>query len=89
MGPPDPHHSQAERFGGIHPYVPKILRLDTHNNTIHYAAFTVVSPRMGANGWPFANVDPFPAAGVDPVLHAEHVKDLYLKADPNYEGRYA
>ena len=43
---------------------------------------------MGANGWPFANVDPFPAAGVDPVIHAEHVKDLYLKADPNYDGRY-
>ncbi|THH06032.1 hypothetical protein EW145_g4371 [Phellinidium pouzarii] len=51
-------------------------------------AFTVVSPRMGENGWPFANVDPFPAAGVDPVNHAEHVKDLYLKADPNYNGRF-
>ena len=43
---------------------------------------------MGEHGWPFASVDPFPAAGVDPVNHAEHAKDLYLKADPNYEGRF-
>ncbi|KAH8113792.1 glutathione S-transferase [Phellopilus nigrolimitatus] len=50
--------------------------------------FTVVSPHMGEHGWPFANVDPFPAAGVDPVNHAEHVKDLYFKADPNYDGRF-
>ena len=56
--------------------------------TVCALAFTVVSPRMGAHGWPFANVDPFPAAGVDPVNHAEHVKDLYLKADPNYGGRW-
>ncbi|KAL5522582.1 GTO2 [Sanghuangporus baumii] len=50
--------------------------------------FTSVSPRMGEHGWPFANVDPFPAAGVDPINHAEHIKDLYLKADPNYSGRF-
>jgi putative glutathione S-transferase len=51
------------------------------------AAFTSVSPRMGNHGWPFANVDAFPAAGVDPVNHAEHVKDLYLKVNPDYDGR--
>jgi len=50
--------------------------------------FTVVSPRMGSNGWPFANVDPFPAAGVDPNNKSEHMKDIYLKADPNFEGRF-
>ncbi|KAI5123234.1 hypothetical protein M0805_001323 [Coniferiporia weirii] len=50
--------------------------------------FTAVSPRMGEQGWPFANVDPFPAAGVDPVNHAEHMKDLYLQADHNYDGRF-
>lgn len=43
---------------------------------------------MGEHGWPFANVDPFPAAGVDPINHAEHVKDLYNKADPHYDGRF-
>ena len=50
-------------------------------------AFTSVSPRMGANGWPFANVDAFPEAGVDPINNAEHVKDLYLAVDPHYDGR--
>ncbi|KAG6839757.1 hypothetical protein C0991_011912 [Blastosporella zonata] len=49
---------------------------------------TVVSPRMGSQGWPFANVDPFPAADSDPLYAAEHVKDLYMKADPNYGGRF-
>lgn len=49
---------------------------------------TVVSPRMGAQGWPFANVDPFPGADVDPLYKSEHIKDLYFKADPNYGGRF-
>jgi putative glutathione S-transferase len=49
---------------------------------------TIVSPRMGNQGWPFAQVDPFPAADEDPLYKSEHVKDLYLKADPNYSGRF-
>jgi len=49
---------------------------------------TVVSPRMGNEGWPFYNVDAYPAADVDNVNHANHVKDLYLKAQPDYEGRF-
>ncbi|KAF8524270.1 glutathione S-transferase [Hysterangium stoloniferum] len=49
---------------------------------------SVVSPRMGAQGWPFANVDAFPGATTDPVNGAEHVKDIYLKTEPNYGGRF-
>ncbi|KAH9478681.1 Glutathione S-transferase omega-like 2 [Psilocybe cubensis] len=49
---------------------------------------TVVSPHMGAHGWPFAQVDPFPAADEDPLYKSQHVKDLYLKADPDYSGRF-
>lgn len=52
---------------------------------------TVVSPRMGANGWPFANVDAFPGAGEDPNTSGEnksqHIKDIYLKFAPDYTGR--
>ncbi|EIN08215.1 glutathione S-transferase [Punctularia strigosozonata HHB-11173 SS5] len=48
----------------------------------------VVSPRMGEHGWPFANVDAYPAADVDPLFNAEHVKDIYLRVDPNYDGRF-
>ena len=50
-------------------------------------AVTVVSPRMGSNGWPFAQVDPFLGADEDPLYHSEHVKDLYIKANPDYGGR--
>lgn len=55
---------------------------------IFTAAVTVVSPRMGTDGWPFADVDPFPAADTDPLNNAKHVKDLYFKVEPNFEGRF-
>ncbi|KAK0452443.1 glutathione S-transferase [Armillaria borealis] len=49
---------------------------------------TVVSPRMGTDGWPFAPADQFPGADADPLYNSQHVKDLYLKAEPHYEGRF-
>jgi len=48
---------------------------------------TVVSPHMGQQGWPFANVDAFPGADVDPFMNAEHLKDIYLTVEPDYDGR--
>lgn len=49
---------------------------------------TVVSPRMGTSGWPFANVDDFPGADVDTVNNAQHVRDLYLSVQHDYSGRF-
>ncbi|TCD64105.1 S-glutathionyl-(chloro)hydroquinone reductase [Steccherinum ochraceum] len=51
---------------------------------------TVVSPRMGSNGWPFASPegDSFPGAQPDPLFNSNHVKELYLRADPAYNGRF-
>ncbi|KAJ7265903.1 glutathione S-transferase [Mycena haematopus] len=49
---------------------------------------TIVSPKMGASGWPFAVADAFPGAEVDPLFGAQHVRDLYLRANPEYEGRF-
>jgi len=43
---------------------------------------------MGEHGWPFAVSDVFPGAGDDPVLGAKHIKDIYLKVSPDFEGRY-
>ena len=43
---------------------------------------------MGSLGWPFARADAFPGAGDDPLYQSEHIRDLYLKADPNYGGRF-
>ncbi|KAF8504788.1 glutathione S-transferase [Russula emetica] len=49
---------------------------------------TVVSPKLGTDGWPFASADPFPGADVDPLYQSQHVKDLYLRVEPNYSGRF-
>ncbi|KAK7047385.1 S-glutathionyl-(chloro)hydroquinone reductase [Paramarasmius palmivorus] len=49
---------------------------------------TVVSPRMGDKGWPFAPADDFPGSDADPLYNAQHVKDLYLRCDPDYNGRF-
>ncbi|EIM92344.1 glutathione S-transferase [Stereum hirsutum FP-91666 SS1] len=49
---------------------------------------TVVSPRMGDDGWPFAVADEFPGADKDPNYDSKHVKDLYLRANPDYSGRF-
>jgi len=53
-----------------------------------FITVTVVSPHMGQDGWPFASADQFPGADVDPLYNARHVKELYLRADPNYSGRF-
>lgn len=42
---------------------------------------------MGDDGWPFAVADEFPGADKDPNYDSKHVKDLYLRADPDYSGR--
>ena len=62
-------------------------RPSAHTAFLH-TALSVVSPKMGTDGWPFASVDPFPGADVDPLYGFQHVKDLYLRADPNYSGRF-
>ncbi|KAK1226729.1 S-glutathionyl-(chloro)hydroquinone reductase [Marasmius sp. AFHP31] len=49
---------------------------------------TIVSPRMGTNGWPFASADDFPGAENDPLYGAQFIKDLYLKCAPDYSGRF-
>jgi len=48
---------------------------------------TVVSPRLGPNGWPFGNIDEFPGAEADPLHNSSYIKDLYLLANPEYASR--
>ncbi|KAH9923740.1 glutathione S-transferase [Epithele typhae] len=48
----------------------------------------IVSPRMTEMGWPFAKVDPFPGTNDDPLFGASHLREIYLKAEPDYDGRY-
>ena len=56
---------------------------------VMHTAVTAVSPRLDSEGWPFANVDPYPGAEVDPLYGASHMKDIYLRAEPNYNAKYA
>ncbi|KAJ7667123.1 glutathione S-transferase [Mycena rosella] len=50
-------------------------------------SLTVVSPRLGSNGWPFGNIDEFPGAEADPLFNSSYMKELYLRADPDYASR--
>lgn len=43
---------------------------------------------MGSDGWPFATADAFPDADADPLFGAQHIKDLYLRVNPEYDGRF-
>jgi len=53
-----------------------------------FIGVTVVSPHMGADGWPFASADEFPGAQKDPLHDSKHVKDLYFRVNPEYSGRF-
>lgn len=87
MGDPYFDRQEAEGAGGIRLCV--LLRRTSCFALINDGiAVTVVSPRMGSDGWPFANVDSFPGADEDPLNGASHVKDIYYKVQPNYDGRF-
>ena len=57
------------------------------SSTLSLPAVTILSPRMGPDGWALGDVDPFPGAEADPIQGARHIKDIYLKVDPGYSGR--
>jgi putative glutathione S-transferase len=48
---------------------------------------SVVHPLMGAQGWSFANPDGTPGVSGDPLNGAQHLHQIYTKADPSYTGR--
>ena len=66
----------------------RVLKLITERALNVPSDVTVVSPHMGSQGWPFADVDSYPGAQSDPLFKSQHVKDLYLRASPDYDGRY-
>lgn len=45
---------------------------------------SVVNPYLGSEGWTF---DPAPGVVADPVANAQHLYDVYLRADAHYTGR--
>ncbi|KAL0576389.1 S-glutathionyl-(chloro)hydroquinone reductase, partial [Marasmius crinis-equi] len=52
-------------------------------------AVTVCSSRMDSEGWRFDDADPvFPGAQLEPFYGFGHIRDLYFKAEPNFDGRF-
>eukprot|EP00761_Pharyngomonas_kirbyi_P000240 gb/GECH01000240.1/.p1 GENE.gb/GECH01000240.1/~~gb/GECH01000240.1/.p1 ORF type:complete len:313 (+),score=61.95 gb/GECH01000240.1/:1-939(+) len=50
-------------------------------------SYSVVSPYLQKGGWHFADDSEIKGAEPDPLYGASHLKELYLKADPEYNGR--
>lgn len=48
----------------------------------HAISVTNVDPRMGDDGWVFGG-----EGDADPLFQSEFLRQIYLKADPNYTGR--
>ncbi|KAL0569022.1 S-glutathionyl-(chloro)hydroquinone reductase [Marasmius crinis-equi] len=48
-----------------------------------------VSSRMDSKGWRFDDADPaFPGAQLEPFYGFSHIRDLYFKVEPNFDGRF-
>lgn len=45
---------------------------------------SIVAPFLGEQGWEFSDM---PGTIPDRVNHAQYLREIYLKADPNYTGR--
>ncbi|GJE97464.1 glutathione-S-transferase [Phanerochaete sordida] len=90
-GPEGPFKPEKDRYhlyvSYACPYATRTLIVRQLKGLEEIIPITVLSPRMDEVGWCFANVDPFPGAEVDPLHGASHLKDLYLRAEPEYVGK--
>ncbi|KAG8940317.1 S-glutathionyl-(chloro)hydroquinone reductase [Tulasnella sp. 424] len=55
-----------------------------------FVGLTIVTPYMTELGWAFKKADERRTDGVedDPLYGSSHLRELYFKADPSYEGRF-
>ncbi|TFK73348.1 hypothetical protein BDN72DRAFT_869118 [Pluteus cervinus] len=86
------HEPEADRYhlyvSYACPWATRTLIVRKLKGLENIISVSVVSPRMGERGWPFASADPYPDADEDPFNQSSHVRDLYLKVEPNYGGRF-
>jgi putative glutathione S-transferase len=47
-------------------------------------SLSIVHPVISENGWKFSD---YPGCVPDPVNHTQYLKEIYLKAEPDYTGR--
>jgi putative glutathione S-transferase len=65
----------------------RLFQLELMPSIFFHPGVTIVSPHMGSLGWPFASADEFPAAETDPLYNSKHIRDLYFRAQSDYQGR--
>ncbi|WP_204484598.1 glutathione S-transferase C-terminal domain-containing protein [[Archangium] primigenium] len=66
------------------PWASRVLLMHALKGLKDVVGVTVVDPRMGVDGWCFAN---FPGSDPDRLNGARFLRELYQKADPHYTGR--
>ncbi|KAK9330320.1 glutathione S-transferase [Lipomyces starkeyi] len=49
---------------------------------------SVVDWYLGELGWRFSTPEETPGATIDPVHHSSHLRELYFRMNPDYEGRF-
>lgn len=67
------------------PWAHRTLITRTLKGLEDFIDVSIVSPKMGDQGWSF--IDKYTGATSDPINGAEHIKDLYTKADPSVNGK--
>lgn len=69
----------------ICPWASRVLAARRLKGLEDIVPVTIVAPILGEQGWSF---EPFPgASGHDPLHGANHLHELYTRADPHYTGR--
>lgn len=88
-----PHHPEANRYhlfvSYACPWAHRTLITRVLKGLTGIIGVTVVHWHMDNNGWRFATPEEkVPDATAEPFYGFQRVKELYFKANPNYEGRF-
>ena len=74
------------------PWAHRVLITRILKGLTNIIEITVVHWHMGKNGWRFATNEEGSTEAIgstpDPLYNFQRVKELYFKADPNYQGRF-
>lgn len=51
-------------------------------------SFNVVDWFLGTDGWRFTTSDKVPGATPDELFHSQYLREIYFRANPDYDGRF-
>ncbi|RKP09373.1 glutathione S-transferase [Thamnocephalis sphaerospora] len=70
------------------PWAHRTLLMRSLKGLTPYIGLSVVDYLMGPKGWKFSDPSETPGAIPDTVNHAQFIRELYFKVDPEYAGRF-